>query len=61
MISPITYLKETRDEMKKVIWPSRDDVLRLTVIVIIISIVVGLYIGALDFLFTMILDTILSR
>ncbi len=52
MVSPITYLQQTRDEMKKVVWPTRAEVLRLTLMVIFVSIVVGLYIGALDLIFT---------
>jgi len=51
MTSPLTFILETRDELKKVVWPSRAEVIRLTGIVIIISVVVGLYIGGLDFTF----------
>jgi preprotein translocase subunit SecE len=52
MTTPITFLRETYDELKKVVWPTRQEVLRLTVIVITISAVIGLYIGALDWIFT---------
>jgi preprotein translocase subunit SecE len=52
MVSPITYLQQTRDEMKKVVWPTRAEVLRLTLMVIFVSVLVGLYIGALDLIFT---------
>lgn len=52
MASPITFIQQTYDELKKVVWPTREELVRLTVIVIIISIIVGLYIGALDFIIT---------
>lgn len=52
MTSPVTFLSETFDELKKVTWPTQQQVLRLTVVVIIVSIMVGIYIGALDTVFT---------
>lgn len=60
MATPITFVKETRDELKKVKWPTRQDVIRLTFIVILVSLMVGLFLGGLDFLFTSIMDLILS-
>jgi len=60
MVTPITYLRETYDELKKVVWPTRDEVIRLTLIVIAISIVVGLYIGGIDFVFTKITELIIK-
>lgn len=56
MVSPLTFLLETRDELKKVVWPTRSEVIRLTSIVIIISVVVGLYIGGLDLGLTWLMD-----
>lgn len=38
------------DELKKVTWPSRAETTRLTIIVIAISLIIGLYIGIIDFL-----------
>lgn len=38
------------NELKKVTWPSRAETIRLTVIVIIISLIIGIYIGIIDFL-----------
>jgi preprotein translocase subunit SecE len=60
MISPITYLKQTRDEMKMVVWPTRVEIIRLTMIVIFVSVLVGLYIGGLDLLFTAITELIIG-
>jgi preprotein translocase subunit SecE len=56
MTSPIGFFRETQDELKKVTWPTRNEVIRLTVVVIIVSVGIGLYIGALDFVFTNILQ-----
>jgi len=56
-----SYFSEVRSELAKVIWPKRQEVMKLTFIVVIISAVVGAYIGALDFIFVKLLETLLSR
>lgn len=38
------------DEMKKVSWPTRSETIRLTTIVIIVSLIIGLYVGIIDVL-----------
>lgn len=38
------------EELKKVTWPSRQETIRLTVIVIGISLIIGLYLGIIDIL-----------
>ena len=45
----ITYLKESREELRKVSWPSRQTVVRDTLIVLSISIAVALFFSAIDF------------
>ena len=60
MATPVTFLQETYEELKKVTWPTRSDVIRLTFIVITISVVVGLYIGALDYIFVWITELLLQ-
>ena len=51
------YLKEVRLELTKVTWPKREEVIRLTLVVFIFSVVVGLYLGGLDLTFTKLLET----
>jgi preprotein translocase subunit SecE len=45
------YLDEVWSELKKVSWPTRDQVRNLTVLVFAISLVVGVYITILDTVF----------
>jgi preprotein translocase subunit SecE len=54
-----TYFKEVILEMKKVNWPTRQETLRYTLIVIGISLAVAIYLGGLDFIFTRILKAII--
>lgn len=58
--TPVGFLRETRDELKKVVWPSKKEVTRLTTVVIIVSAIVGGYIGGLDFLLTKFLSIIIK-
>lgn len=55
-----TFLKEVKTELGKVTFPTRAEVIRLTAVVIAISVVVGLYLGALDFLFLNLLQIIIK-
>lgn len=57
----LSYLGEVKAEMVKVVWPTRKQVVELTVLVIAISIIVGVYVGGLDFVFTNVLNKILGR
>jgi len=61
MTSPILFATQVIDELKKVVWPSRNDVIRLTGIVLFISMAVGLYIGGLDFVFTKVFEFLVGR
>jgi len=60
MTTPVTFLKETYDELKKVTWPKQQEIVRLTLVVIVISLGVGIFIGGLDFLFTKITELLIK-
>jgi len=51
-----TFLKEVRMEMKKVNWPTRQETLRYTLIIIGMSSGVALFLGGLDYVFRLILE-----
>ena len=48
----VRFAQEAVAELRKVTWPSRDTVARLSAIVIVISVLVALYIFLFDNLFT---------
>ena len=54
-----TFLSEVKLELSKVVWPKRDEVTRLTLIVIAISAMVGVYLGGVDYMFTSLLSSLL--
>lgn len=47
----ITYVKASITEMKKVTWPTKKETYNYTVLVIVLSLVVAVFLGALDFVF----------
>jgi len=57
----INYLKEVKLELSKVTWPKKKQVIKLTLIVFVISAIVAIYVGGLDFIFTKTLEFIVNR
>lgn len=60
-VAPARFLQEVVSELKKVTWPTREETIKLTAVVIAISVVVGLFIGGLDALFLSITGIIFKR
>ncbi|OGH18111.1 MAG: preprotein translocase subunit SecE [Candidatus Levybacteria bacterium RIFCSPHIGHO2_12_FULL_38_12] len=60
MISPTAFLKQVWDELQKVVWPTQNEIIRLTVVVILVSILVGLFIGTIDFILVELMRAIIK-
>ncbi len=43
--------REVITELRRVTWPSREEAVRLTIMVLIVSTVVGLFLGGVDYVF----------
>lgn len=50
------YLRETKGEMKHVSWPTRQQVINFTMLVVAISVLVSIFLGFFDFIFTFLLE-----
>ncbi len=48
----VNFFVQTWSEFNKVVWPSRQETFRLTAIVIAITAILGVILGAIDFGFT---------
>ncbi len=59
-IKPVAFFSEVKAELAKVVWPSKEETIRLTGIVILISLIVGLFVGALDYILTMLTGLIIK-
>ncbi len=57
----VNYLKEVKLELDKVIWPKRKDVIKLTLVVVVISAIMSIYLGMLDYTFTKMMESIITN
>jgi preprotein translocase subunit SecE len=57
----VRYLRETRAELAKVYWPSREETIRLTQIVLGVTVSMGLFLWLADLLFSLWLGGILEQ
>lgn len=55
-MSLITYLKDTQGELKHVSWPSRNQAIGFTIVVVIVSVFVSFYLGFFDILLHKVLE-----
>lgn len=52
MNTVISFFKEVREELTKVVWPSREQTIRYTILVIIVAVTAGVLLGGLDYILT---------
>ncbi len=55
----IDFLKSVKQELKQVTWPTKQQATKMTIIVIVSSIIVGLFIAGLDYVFTQLIGLLL--
>lgn len=55
------FINEVKEELLKVAWPSREQTIRYTVLVILVAAVVGLFLGGLDYVLTSITTYIIGN
>ncbi|MBI2011654.1 preprotein translocase subunit SecE [Candidatus Daviesbacteria bacterium] len=60
MVNPLDFLREVRVELQKVVWPTWPQTFRLTVIVVIVTIAVGFFIGGIDLALTKLTELLLE-
>lgn len=48
---PLEFLREVRGELKKVSWPTRDEVIRYSIIVLVALVVFTLFVFGVDYVF----------
>lgn len=60
MSALISYLKNVQGELKHVVWPNRKQAVIHTILIIVISAAVALYISGLDYVFTHVVNRLVS-
>jgi preprotein translocase subunit SecE len=51
-----SFIKESKEELKKVTWPTRQRTINYTITVVVISLLVALFLGVLDMIFSMMME-----
>jgi preprotein translocase subunit SecE len=54
------YFKETVGELRKVSWPTRKEATNLTLVVLLVTFVMSMYLGLLDLVFTRLFSLLFS-
>lgn len=57
----LAFLRSVKVELDLVKWPDRQETIRLTTIVVVASLIVAVYIGGLDYIFTQLVTLIVTR
>lgn len=57
----VAYLRDVRAEVRKVTWPSLEDLRKSTIAIVLFVVALGLLIGLIDFLWAQILVNWLGR
>ncbi|MDH5533050.1 MAG: preprotein translocase subunit SecE [Candidatus Pacebacteria bacterium] len=60
MLNPVSYIKEVTSELKKVTWPTRKQTIDMTILVVIISMVVALYLTGVDLILKKVIAIIIN-
>jgi len=56
----VRYFKETRAELRKVSWPTREETRILTTIIVIVTVTMAIFLGLLDYLFQIVAAGIIA-
>lgn len=56
----VRYLKETRAELRKVSWPTREQATHLTLIVLAVTVAMAIFLGAVDIVFAAIIRLLVA-
>ena len=54
----VNFLKESREELRKVVWPGRDEVMNSTMVVLGSVVVISLFLFIVDNMFEKVFDTL---
>ncbi len=56
----VRTIRETQSELRKVVWPTREETIRLTVVVLTISVIIGIILFTADSLFLFLYTTLVD-
>ena len=60
MINPFKYVQQVRNEVSKIVWPTRKETMTTTIMVFIMSALIALFVFIIDTITSNLLDVILK-
>ena len=57
----LKYIQDSRQELKKVSWPSKQETINSTILVIAFSVIIASFLGAIDYGLNRLLEFLLQR
>ena len=57
----VRYIRETRAELRKVVWPTREEAINLTVMVVATIVAMSIFFGAIDYVLTAFFRLLIAR
>ena len=60
MINPFKYVQQVRNEVSKIVWPTREETMTTTIMVFIMSALIALFFFIIDTITSNVLDIILK-
>ena len=59
--SRFAFIGDTISELRKVVWPTRQETTRLTIMVLIVCVVMGIVLGTIDYGFAELISKVFLR
>ena len=56
----LAYIQETRAELRKVVWPTQEEAINLTIVVLFITLLMTVILGGMDFVFGQVIRFVLD-
>jgi preprotein translocase subunit SecE len=60
LLSP-QWFRDVMSELRKVTWPTRQETMNLTIVVLVVAAALGIFLGGLDYIFNWIIENTLLR
>jgi len=54
------FIEEVKEELKKVVWPTRDQTIQTTIVVIVMTLIVSTFLGIVDVALSKIINLIVG-
>lgn len=61
MANPIQFIKEAKAELTKVVWPTRQEVLKITISVVVLCVFMAAFLGLVDFGLLTLIEKFINR